>query len=80
MRDFVNRLKKQMLDEFRRQDRRGVYGFMQKIIAYNSNKIEGRLSRFNSFTENMVISKLSEKCIENLFGYTDRFLFCNIFE
>lgn len=41
MEDFVKRLKEQMLDEFRRQDRRGVYGFTQKIMAYNSNKIEG---------------------------------------
>lgn len=41
MDDFVKRLKEQMLDEFGRQDRRGVYGFTQKIMAYNSNKIEG---------------------------------------
>lgn len=41
MEDFVKRLKEQMLDEFGRQDRRGVYGFTQKIMAYNSNKIEG---------------------------------------
>lgn len=41
MDDFVKQLKKQMLDEFRRQDRRGVYGFTQKIMAYNSNRIEG---------------------------------------
>lgn len=41
MEDFVKQLKEQMLDEFGRQDRRGVYGFTQKIMAYNSNKIEG---------------------------------------
>lgn len=41
MEDFVKRLKEQMLDEFRRQDRRGAYGFTQKLMAYNSNKIEG---------------------------------------
>ncbi len=41
MEDFVKRLKEQMLSEFIRQDRRGVYGFTQKLMAYNSNKIEG---------------------------------------
>lgn len=41
MEDFIKRLKEQILDEFRRQDRRGVYGFTQKLMAYNSNKIEG---------------------------------------
>lgn len=41
MNDFVKQLKEQILDEFNRQDRRGVYAFTQKIMAYNSNKIEG---------------------------------------
>ncbi len=41
MDEFVKRLKEQMLGEFGRRDRRGVYGFTQKIMAYNSNKIEG---------------------------------------
>lgn len=30
-----------MLIEFSRQDRSGVYGFTQKSVAYNSNRIEG---------------------------------------
>lgn len=41
MREFVEKLKKQILEEFSRQDRKGVYAFTQKNMAYNSNKIEG---------------------------------------
>lgn len=39
--DFVKQLKKQLMEEFNRQDRKGVYGFTQKNMAYNSNRIEG---------------------------------------
>lgn len=39
--DFTKRLKERMLIEFRKQDRSGVYGFTQRSMAYNSNKIEG---------------------------------------
>ncbi|MCD8365017.1 MAG: Fic family protein [Clostridiales bacterium] len=35
------RLLSQMMFEFSRQDRGGLYGFTQKLMAYNSNKIEG---------------------------------------
>lgn len=41
MKDFVQRLKEQILEEFSRQDRKGIYAFTQKCMAYNSNKIEG---------------------------------------
>lgn len=41
MEEFVKRLKKQLLLEFERQDRKGVYAFTQKNMAYNSNRIEG---------------------------------------
>ncbi len=41
MKDFVQRLKEQILEEFRRQNRKGIYAFTQKCMAYNSNKIEG---------------------------------------
>ena len=43
MRDetFTERLKQRLLIEFRKQDRSGVYGFTQRSMAYNSNKIEG---------------------------------------
>lgn len=39
--DFTKKLKERMLIEFRKQDRSGVYGFTQRSMAYNSNKIEG---------------------------------------
>lgn len=38
---FVGELKKNLISEFSRQDKKGVYGFTQKNMAYNSNKIEG---------------------------------------
>lgn len=38
---FTERLKQRLLIEFRKQDRSGVYGFTQRSMAYNSNKIEG---------------------------------------
>lgn len=38
---FAEQLKKRILIEFRRQDRSGVYGFTQRSMAYNSNRIEG---------------------------------------
>ena len=38
---FIKQLKKQLLQEFRNQDRKGIYAYTQKNMAYNSNKIEG---------------------------------------
>lgn len=39
--NFTTELKKRLLIEFSRQDRSGVYGYTQRSMAYNSNKIEG---------------------------------------
>ena len=39
--DFVEGLKQRLLIEFKKQDRSGVYGYTQRSMAYNSNKIEG---------------------------------------
>lgn len=39
--DFVQELKKQMLFELKNKKRSGIYGFTQRSMAYNSNKIEG---------------------------------------
>lgn len=39
--EFAKLLKSQLLAEFKRQDRKGIYAFTQKSMAYNSNKIEG---------------------------------------
>ena len=37
----TERLKKRLTIEFQNQDRSGAYGFTQRSMAYNSNKIEG---------------------------------------
>lgn len=39
--EFVLQLKKQIVSELKSHDRKGVYAFTQKNMAYNSNKIEG---------------------------------------
>ena len=38
---YMKRLKDRLQIEFKKQDRRGVYGFTQRSMAYNSNRIEG---------------------------------------
>ena len=38
---MVEQLKKRLQIEFEKQDRSGIYGFTQRNLAYNSNKIEG---------------------------------------
>ena len=37
----MKRLKDRLQIEFKKQDRSGVYGFTQRSMAYNSNRIEG---------------------------------------
>lgn len=39
--EFTIRLKQRLLIEFKKQDRSGVYGYTQRSMAYNSNRIEG---------------------------------------
>ena len=38
---LMKRLKERLLIEFKKQDRSGVYGYTQRSMAYNSNRIEG---------------------------------------
>ena len=38
---FTERLKQRLVIELQKQDRSGAYGFTQRSMAYNSNKIEG---------------------------------------
>lgn len=38
---MVKTLIKQLLIEFNKQDRSGIYGITQRLLAYNSNRIEG---------------------------------------
>ena len=37
---IVYKLQNRMMSEFNRNDRQGVYSVTQKIMAYNSNKLE----------------------------------------
>lgn len=39
--DFINFLLERFQIEWKRRDRSGIYGFTQRLMAYNSNKIEG---------------------------------------
>lgn len=39
--EFIQFLLEHFLIEWKRRDRSGVYGFTQRLMAYNSNKIEG---------------------------------------
>lgn len=41
IKQFTTKLKERMNIEFKRQDKSSVYGFTQRTMAYNSNKIEG---------------------------------------
>ena len=38
---YMKRLKDRLQIEFKKQDRSGVYGYTQRSVAYNSNRIEG---------------------------------------
>lgn len=38
---MINNLKQRLKIELMKQDRGGIYGFTQRTLAYNSNKIEG---------------------------------------
>lgn len=44
--EFIQFLLERFLIEWKRRDRSGVYGFTQRLMAYNSNKIKG-----NALTE-----------------------------
>lgn len=39
--EYTSRLRQRLLYEFRKQDKSGVYGYTQRSMAYNSNRIEG---------------------------------------
>lgn len=38
---MIKCLKERLQIEFEKRDRSGIYGFKQRNLAYNSNKIEG---------------------------------------
>ena len=39
--DYFSKLKKRLNIELEKHDRSGIYGYTQRMLAYNSNKIEG---------------------------------------
>lgn len=49
--DFIRNLLERFKIEHTKRDRSGVYGFTQRLLAYNSNKIEG-----NTLTEEQTAS------------------------
>ena len=48
---YVELLRKRLLIEKEKSDRSGIYGISQRMMAYNSNKIEG-----STLTENQTAS------------------------
>lgn len=57
---IVNDLSNRLINEFKKKDRSGVYGFTQRKIAYNSNRIEG-----SKLTENQTASLFETGTIES---------------
>ena len=47
MNEYTDMLKERLIVEFARHDRSGVYGYTQRKMSYNSNRIEG-----STLTEN----------------------------
>lgn len=39
--DYVQLLKEQFQIEYKKKDRSGIYGLTQRLLTFNSNKIEG---------------------------------------
>ena len=54
---FTERLKQRLAIEFQKHHRSGAYGFIQRSMDYNSNKIDG--------------STLTEKQTASLFDYDE---------
>ena len=43
--EFIQFLLERFQIEWKRRDRSGIYGLTQRLLAYNSNKIEGKIGR-----------------------------------
>ncbi len=54
--NIANEIKKRLLIEFKMQDKSGVYGYTQRTMAYNSNRIEG-----STLTERQTASIFEQK-------------------
>ena len=44
---YVDLLVKRLIIEFKKQDKSGIYGETQRLLAYNSNRIEGSTLTYN---------------------------------
>ena len=79
--NHVDVLLKRLIIEFEKQDRSGVYGETQRLLAYNSNRIEGSTltynqtaSIFNTGTINGLEDKfIKTKDIEEMNGHFTMF-------
>ena len=58
--DFIRNLLERFKIEHTKRDRSGVYGFTQRLLAYNSNKIEG-----STLTEEQTASLFDTGCRRN---------------
>lgn len=57
---YITELKKQLLYDLKKQKRSGIYGFTQRSMAYNSNRIEG-----STLTERQTASIFETGTIES---------------
>ena len=58
---FIQHLLERFEIEHAKRDRSGVYGFTQRLMAYNSNKIEG-----STLTEEQTASLFDKEFYRNL--------------
>ncbi len=57
---YITELKRQLLYEMKNEKRNGIYGFIQRTMAYNSNRIEG-----STLTEQQTASMFETGTISN---------------
>ncbi len=78
---YVDVLIKRLMIEFQKQDRSGIYGETQRILAYNSNRIEGSTLTYNQtasiFNTGTIVSSedqfIKTKDIEEMNGHFTMF-------
>ena len=58
--EFIQFLLERFQIEWKRRDRSGIYGLTQRLLAYNSNKIEG-----STLTEEQTASSLIPAHFQN---------------
>ena len=58
--EFIQFLLERFQIEWKRRDRSGIYGLTQRLLAYNSNKIEG-----STLTEEQTASLFDTGTLQN---------------